>query len=72
MVRLRTPEFRGKVKTDPVPYLDFYDVDDETVWNWKAYSEELSEELSSQGFKSKEEAMAAWRENRLEWSAPPD
>jgi hypothetical protein len=59
-------------KPDPVPYLDFYDVDDETVWNWKVYSEELSEELSSQEFNSKEEAMAAWRENRLEWSTPPD
>ena len=59
-------------KTDPVPYLDFYDVNDETVWNWKVYSETLSEELSSQEFNSKEEAMAAWRENRLEWSAPPD
>jgi hypothetical protein len=55
-------------KRDPHPFLDFYDVDGETVWCWKRWSDELKEELASEEFSSEELALNAWRDNKLTWS----
>jgi hypothetical protein len=49
------------------PYLDYYDVDGETRWNWK-FSDER---LVSQEFDSEEDALEAWRNDKLVWEARP-
>ena len=50
------------------PFLDFYEVDDGTRWNWK-YPDER---LVSQEFLSEAEAVEAWRNNQLVWESPPE
>ena len=54
------------MKTDE-PYLDYYDVDGETRWNWKF----PDESLVSQEFDSEEDALEAWRNDTLVWEARP-
>lgn len=49
------------------PFLDFYEVDDRTYWNWKF----PDERLVSQEFQSEAEAVAAWSNNQLVWESPP-
>lgn len=52
------------------PYLDFYEVDGATRWNWKLFRHGIGE-LVSQEFVNEEKALDAWRNDLLEWEVPP-
>lgn len=49
------------------PYLDYYDVDGEMRWNWKF----PDESFVSQEFDSEEDALEAWRNDKLVWEERP-
>ena len=42
-------------------FLDFYEVDGQEVWCWK----KGADEDASQEFESKDDALKAWREDKL-------
>lgn len=49
------------------PYLDYYNVDGETRWNWKF----PDEGRVSQEFDCEEDALEAWRNDKLIWENRP-
>ncbi len=53
------------------PYLDCYEVDGQTRWNWKQLTGRASERVS-QEFLSEESAIEARKNNELLWEAQPD